>query len=130
MTQYARFNLLIELDTYSTYPDASRHKHETNLTPAEGFVRRTFEAGASGSALTITVDEFTTVTLFAVTYEGASTDGDVTVTWTDTAGNVCTAVLTYGGAPLVTPDIDPTVDPTFVSADSTTPLMSLSILGT
>lgn len=130
MSDYARLNLLLERDPYSSYPDPEKHAVSAALTPDEGYLSRKVDVGALGDTLSIDISELTTVTCLIVSHNGASGDSNFTVGWTDTSANACTAILAQGGAPLITPDVDPTVAITLVSPDATTPSAKISILGT
>lgn len=129
MSYYARLRLVLEADDYATYPDPRRHSINAALTPDERRIDDHVDAGANGAAFTYNMDAYTTVTAFVV-HNVDSGAANVTVTYTDTSANVCAVILPGGGVPLVTPDIDPAVDPTFESADATAPRLAISITGT
>jgi len=131
---YARLRLLLEHDELSTYPDPKRHRVEVALTPDEEIVNFGVDAGASGSALTVTTTMFTTITALIVEHGGASGASNVTVVYTNTtpsvAGDLCTVILAQGGIPLMVPDVDATANFTLESASTDTPKMHITILGT
>ena len=129
MSYYARLRLLVEADDYETFPAPNQHHIEVDLTPDEGMISASFDAGPNGAAYAHNLSMFTTIQAFIV-HNMAAEAADVTLVYDDTTGGTCTLVLTGGGLPLVTPDLDPAVAPTFESADATTPRIKITVFGT